>query len=178
MDFANFTAALFASLSIIFLAGCESVGSERQMAYNACTDSWNSTVKFKPLHYAAVSGMSGGQSKCYFAWSSPNTSAAVSSATNNCQKEQQSCFLYGTDQGISDWTRQMSDNGGTDGSREAQEADAAAFSQSAANMSAAMLAAGMAYREGGGSSAGYAGGGGGGGSSSDCDWGTGACSAK
>ena len=97
------------------LAGCVSDGSSQaQLAYDACTESWNSKVLHMSGHKAAVSGVSGSQTRCFWVWDQPSTSVAIQRAMGNCQAAMSSCFVYATDAGVNDWSRRISNNGGRD----------------------------------------------------------------
>lgn len=128
-----FKVVLLTSLLIVatLVGSCMSSSgrSQRQVAYDACLDTWNDKMRFENTHKAIVSGVSGGRSSCFSVWSRSDSYSAINDAMSNCHKKYDNCFVFASDSGLNNWSRQMSDNGGTDGSREQSGAATSALLQ-------------------------------------------------
>jgi hypothetical protein len=100
------------------VASCATGGgiSAAQRAYDACTDTYNEKLGALDQSWAFVSGVGSSGSTCYWAWGRETVAAAANSAMESCREEYESCYLYSSSDGNSDWVQEISDNGGTDGS--------------------------------------------------------------
>jgi hypothetical protein len=107
-------AAIFAGPQFLVTGGAVAGDTQAQVAYNACTASYNSNRQSLTSAWAFVSGVSGDQNQCYWAYAASSTADAVNTATANCQKDYSDCFTYATSDGWSDWVTRISNNGGSD----------------------------------------------------------------
>jgi hypothetical protein len=137
-------AVLTALVCTAGLAGCGDAGSEAQQAYNACRDSWNNERHRFSSSFTFVSGVSNGVTRCFWAWDGSSVDAG-NRASENCRSAGFRCFTFGNERGLSQWSRNISDNGGSDGSEEANNDAAAEFLNAAVG-----IGAGIAAGRGGG----------------------------
>ena len=106
--------ALMAAATIP-LASCATSGglSQAQLAYNACTPSYNDKFRGLEREWAFVSGVGSSTNSCFWFWSAATVANATQSALESCRKEYSDCFVYSTSDGNSDWVQKISDNGGS-----------------------------------------------------------------
>jgi hypothetical protein len=88
--------------------------TQAQVAYDGCTNAYNSKRQGLTTAWAFVSGVNGTQNQCYWGYGYGSTQDAVNSATNDCKKDYSDCFTYATSDGWSDWVTRISNAGGTD----------------------------------------------------------------
>jgi hypothetical protein len=142
--------------------------SEAQRAYNACTDSYNNIFRFKGNYKAIVAGVGrDGSTRCFWVWDAKSLGEAQRKAIANCEAKFRNCYIYADSNGVAGWSKRISDMGGSDGSRENDNRNAAAIGGFIAGIAGAI--------------AGSGGGGGGGGSDYNCyddGQGPGTCAAR
>ncbi|MBZ5762077.1 hypothetical protein LAV84_23140 [Rhizobium sp. VS19-DR104.2] len=110
---ASKTLTLALCYCIFILSSCISGLSETQRAYDACTTHWNNEINYKPEPKAAVAGVDGDRTSCFWAWSQPSGKAAAARALADCRKQYQRCFVYyESGGGFSPWERRVNANGG------------------------------------------------------------------
>jgi hypothetical protein len=143
--FANARTILAAFFCAAGLAGCVDEGSEAQRAYNACRDSWNNERHRFPSSFTFVSAVSNGETRCFWAWGGSSEDVG-NQAVENCRAAGFRCYTFGNERGLFDWSRNISDNGGSDGSAEANNDAAAEFLNAAVGLGAGIAAG----RSGGG----------------------------
>lgn len=132
--------------------------SMAQRAYDACTASFNKKYRHLDPPKAIVSGVSNGNTKCFWNWGGSSVSTNIRNATAACEKEMARCFLYHESSGgNTSWVQRISDMGGSDGSRE----NDAATNEALVNMlSGAITTLGIINGAQGAGGGGYGGGGG------------------
>jgi len=108
---------IIAYLAIIMTPNQVLADSEAQQAYNACVDDYNNTYRFLKDYKAIVAGVSNGTVQCFWSWNHRNVGDAIRSATANCERQYNRCFLYASSSGHASWSKRISDMGGDDGSR-------------------------------------------------------------
>lgn len=99
---------------IFWLTGCASTKSESQILYDGCLDNWNE-YKSKSNHKAMVAG---GEGACYWSWDKDSTDTAINAAMNYCRSKHEKCYVFSTDQELSDWVSKISANGGREPGQE------------------------------------------------------------
>jgi hypothetical protein len=105
---------LTAALLCCSLRNCVTRGSQNltygQDAYDVCANQFNNG-SFQSLfsRKALVCGVSEAKSEAF--WDYNNTNA-TNDAINRCQKEFQYCFVFATENGLTDWAQTISNSGG------------------------------------------------------------------
>ena len=98
-----------------FVSSCATLSgeSQAQLAYDACAGSHNNEQLDQS--WAFVSGVGEFNRTCFWAYGAESEEVAVNRAVENCKKEYSDCFVFSTSNGLSDWSRQISDQGGVAG---------------------------------------------------------------
>lgn len=144
---------LLLTVMLLALSGCVGVeGSQAQNAYDACTPSYNSDYRHKPGSKAMVSGLSGANRTCYWAWSKASAQEALETAMASCRREKPLCFTYNINGQNSDWVQRISDSGGVDRSGGGGSSGGNDASIAFINGLAGGLSSGLGVRAGGSSS--------------------------
>ena len=111
----RYLTAFSATVAILLLSGCQTAPlSFDQAIYNACVASYNRDFLRLPNNRAMVSGSGYGSTKCFWTWNAPSQQSAIDRATADCQREKGSCTLFADNNGLRDWSRRISNNGGVD----------------------------------------------------------------
>lgn len=91
--------------------------SQAQIAYDACSSTYNSNRLSLETEWAFVAGVGDFETSCFWAWGRESAEAAYSAASSNCRKEYSNCFGFADSfSGFQQWVQRISDNGGSDGS--------------------------------------------------------------
>jgi hypothetical protein len=103
----------------LVVSGCDIIDDEdlssaqspEQQAYAACQPTYREKSASLPDHWAFVSGIDGsGRASCYSWWKAGTSAEAARLAYDSCRKSYESCFIFATSDGPSEWVRKMSDN--------------------------------------------------------------------
>jgi hypothetical protein len=108
-------AAIAACLAV---SGCDTMDdedssslSQADLAFDACQPSYLQKAGSLKGHWAFVSGVDdSGHTSCVWGSGADTTDVAARATLDDCRKRSDSCFIFATSDGLSDWVRKRTDN--------------------------------------------------------------------